>query len=90
MIRNASALAATGSVERTKASHIISKTFNDYDNDYYTCNKISKHFHNQTHARTLVHTFTQSQLSFLSDCCQLELQCDQAHTHTHFCVLAMY
>lgn len=28
---------------------IISKTFNDYDNDYYyTCNKISKHFHNQT------------------------------------------
>ena len=32
------------------------------------------------HTHALSHTFTQSQSSFLSYCCQLELQCDQAHT----------
>lgn len=43
-----------------KTSHIISKTFNDYDNDYYTCNKISKHFHNQTNRHTHTHTRTRA------------------------------
>lgn len=60
-------------------SVIISKTFNDYDNDYYTCNKITQHFHNQTHAHTHTHNLNcRFYLSLLST--QNYIQCDQAHT----------